>query len=101
MKPWLFLIGASVLLASCSSRPLTETECQSVTDKEIEYAVARVSPDEAEDMREHFRKNADDGVARCVAGKTYRRSDYKCMMKANDPDAIGKCISEVSKRMGH
>jgi hypothetical protein len=52
-------------------------------------------------MREHFRKNADDGIARCVAGKTYRRSDYKCMMKANDPDAIGKCISEVSKRMGH
>jgi small lipoprotein (TIGR04454 family) len=101
MKQWLFLVGASVLLASCSSRPLTEAECQAIGDKEIQYAVARVSPDEAEVMREHLRKSADDGVAHCVAGKTYRRSDFKCMMKANEPDAIGKCISEVSKRMGH
>lgn len=101
MKQWLFLVSASVLLAACSSRPLSETECQSIGDKEIQYAVARVSPDEADDMREHLRKNADEGTAQCMAGKTYRRSDFKCMMKANDPESIGKCISVVNKRMGH
>ncbi|KLD66239.1 hypothetical protein [Dyella japonica] len=101
MKQWLFLVAACVLLASCSSRPLSETECQSIGEKEIEFAVARVSPDDADDLREHLRQNMDGGNARCMAGKTYRRSDYKCMMKANDPESIGKCISVVSKRMGH
>jgi len=101
MKQWLFAVASCALLASCSSRPPTEAECQSISDKEIEYALARVSPDEADDMREHLRKNAEDGIAQCVSGKTYQRSDFKCMMKANDPESIGKCISVVNKRMGH
>lgn len=101
MKQWLFAVAACALLAACSSRPLSETECQAIGDKEIQFAVSKVPPDDADGFREHLRKSADEGTAQCLAGKTYRRSDYKCMMKANDTESIGQCISAVNKRMGH
>lgn len=100
MKPWLFVLGASVLLAACSARPLTEAQCQSISDKEIQYAVAHVPAEDAEDLREHLRKDADDDVAHCVAGKTYNQGDYKCLMHADTPESIGKCMAAVSKRLG-
>ncbi|MGO4503604.1 MULTISPECIES: hypothetical protein [unclassified Dyella] len=101
MKHWFCLIVASVLLASCSWRPLSEVECQQMTDKEIEYAVARAPAAEAESLREHLLGNADAGLKRCMKGATYRRSDYRCMMRANEPERVGKCISVVSERMLH
>lgn len=101
MKHWLFLLASSVLLASCSNRPLSETECQLIRDKEIQYAVASSPPEDAESLREHLLANADGGTKQCTAGTTYRRGDYKCMLKASDPESIGKCISMVNKRLGH
>jgi hypothetical protein len=72
-----------------------------MTEKEIEYAVARAPAAEAESLREHLLGNAENGLKRCLAGTTYRRSDYKCMLRANEPERVGKCISVVSERMGH
>jgi bacterioferritin-associated ferredoxin len=101
VKHWLFLLASSVLLTSCSSRPLSETECQLIRDKEIQYAVASFPPEDAESLREHLLANADSGAKQCTTGATYRRSDYKCMLKASDRESIGKCISTVNKRLGH
>lgn len=101
MKQWLFLASSGVLLASCSSRPLTEAECQLISDKEIQYAVAHFPPEDAGSLRERLLKNAADGMAQCTAGKTYRRGDYKCLVKADTPESVGKCIAVVSKRLGH
>ena len=88
-----------VLLTGCSSKPLTESECQTVADKEIEYAVGRAPPDEKESIRFLLAERASDGMAMCTSGKTYRRSDYKRMLRAGDVDNIGKCIAAVNKRM--
>ena len=101
MKQWFFLVGSGILLASCSSRPPTEAECQVVSDKEIQYAVAHFPPEDAESLRERLLENAADGMARCTAGKTYKRSDYECLQKADTTESIGKCIAAVSKRLGH
>lgn len=101
MKQWLFLVVSGVLLASCSSRPPSEAECQLISSKEIQYAVARFPPEEAEGLREHLLKSAGDGMAQCTAGKTYRRSDYKCLLKADTTEEIGKCIAVVNKRPRH
>lgn len=101
MKQWFFVVVSGVLLASCSSRPPSEAECKLIADKEIQFAVAHVSSEDAESLREHLSKKAADGMAQCTAGKTYRRSDYKCLMKAGTTEEIGKCIAVVSKRLRH
>ncbi|TBR36048.1 MULTISPECIES: hypothetical protein [Dyella] len=101
MKSWLLLMAACVSLTACSSRPLTEAECRLVSEKEIDYAVSKVPPADADDMREHLLKAVDGSLDRCMSGKTYNRSEYKCMMKAKDSEAIEKCLAVVGKRLGH
>ncbi|MFA6232498.1 MAG: hypothetical protein WC617_20370 [Rhodanobacter sp.] len=90
-----------VSVAGCSSKPLTEAECRTVANKEIEFATSKAPSGAAEDLRDFLAKRADENNPQCMAGKTYSRSDYRCMVRANDPDSIGKCIAKVSKRLGH
>lgn len=89
-----------VSVVGCSSKPLTEAECRTLANKEIDFAVSKVSSSEAEDLRAFLEKDADDNT-QCIAGKTYSRSDYRCMVKAGDSESIGKCIAKVNKRLVH
>lgn len=100
MRQWILIIGAGLLMASCSSRPLNEAECQLIIDKEIQFAVSKFPPEDAEGLREHLLKGTPDGVAKCKDGKTYNRRDYKCLLRADATEDMGKCIEAVSKRLG-
>lgn len=101
MKLQILVLLMLASVAACSSKPLSEAECQTVANKEIDFAVSKAPPGSAEDLRAYLAKNADENNPQCMAGKTYRRSDYRCMVKANDPESIGKCIAAVNKRLGH
>jgi hypothetical protein len=75
------VVFASLLfLCSCSSKPLTESECRSLAEKEIDFAVSKLPPREAESMRNFFSTKVDEGTKRCLSGKTYDRRDYQCMV---------------------
>ena len=90
-----------VSVAGCSSKPLTEAECRTAANKEIEFATSKAPPGDAEDLRAFLTKRADEKNPQCMAGKTYSRNDYRCMERAKDPGSIGKCIAKVSRRLGH
>lgn len=38
-------VFASALVASCGSKPLTEFECQTLANKEIDFAVSKAPPE--------------------------------------------------------
>ena len=97
----LLIVPALLLLAACSAKPLTASECQLISNQEIAFAVSHVPPEDAASFREHLEQRASAGNAACVAGKTYTRSEYKCMARAKNPAAIGKCIAAVGRRLGH
>jgi small lipoprotein (TIGR04454 family) len=101
MKLHTLAVLASVFIAACGSKPLTETECRALANKEIDFAVSKVPAEDAESFKAFLASKADDGNAQCMAGKTYSRSDYKCMIKAVDANEIGECIKRVNKRLGH
>lgn len=90
---------ALLLLTACSSKPLSETECRMLVQKEIDFAISKAPPDEADSMRSFLSDSIEGGVARCVTGKTYNRSDYKCIVSAKSPDEIGVCIQEALKHI--
>lgn len=96
------LVSVSLVLltlAACSSKPLSETECRELIQKEIDFAISKAPPDEADSMRSFLSDSIEGGVARCVTGKTYNRSDYKCMVSAKSPAEIGVCIQEALKHI--
>lgn len=101
MKVKILLGLSAVFLVACSSKPLTEAECQQISEKEIQFAVSHVHADSAKSLREHLEKSVASGNEQCIAGKTYRRSDYRCMVKASDPESISECLADVNKRLGH
>lgn len=101
MKLHTFAVFASVCIAACGSKPLTEAECQALASKESDFAVSKVPAGDAESFKAFLSSRADDGNAQCMAGKTYSRSDYKCMIKAANPNEISECIKRVNKRLGH
>lgn len=101
MKPMILAALMAVSVVSCSSKPLTEAECQTVANKEIDFAMSKAPPGEAEEFRAFLAKRADESNQQCMAGKTYSRSDYRCMVKADDPENIGKCIAAVNERLEH
>ena len=89
MKLHTLAVFASALIAACGSKPLTETECQTLANKEINFAVSKFPAGDAESIKAHLASRADEGNAQCMTGKTYSRSDYKCMIKAVDANEIG------------
>ncbi|MGA0588490.1 hypothetical protein ACO2Q2_15390 [Dyella sp. KRB-257] len=101
MKLHLLAALPVTFIAGCSQRPLTEAECQTLADKEIEFALSKAPAEEVEDLRAFLSSVAEGGTARCMAGETYRRSDYRCMVKADDANEIGECVNKVSRRLGH
>lgn len=101
MKLHILAVLVSVLVTACGSKPLTEAECQTLANKEIDFAVSQAPAGAAESVRDFLASKADEGNAQCMAGKTYSRSDYKCMVKAGDTDEIGECIKDVNKRLGN
>mgnify|MGYP006909084987 CR=1 FL=1 len=101
MKPVILAALMMVSVVGCSSKPLTEAECQTVANKEIDFAMSKAPPGSAEDLRAVLTKRAEDSNPQCMAGKSYSRSDYRCMVRANDSDSIGECIAKVNKRLGN
>lgn len=101
MKLHALAVFASVFIAACGSKPLTETECRTLANREIDFAMSKVPAGDAESLKTFLASKADDGNAQCMAGKTYSRSDYKCMIKADDANEISECINRVNKRLGH
>jgi len=99
MKFRLLMMSSLVLVASCTGRPLAEIECQTMTDKETEFAASRMPTQDRDSFKEWVSRDQDAYIAQCVAGKTYSRRDYKCAIRAEDMDALGKCIKAASDRI--
>ncbi len=91
----------AVLIASCSGRPLTLAECRTVASKEVGSAISLAPAADAPSLKEHLMRNVASSTAQCVAGHTYRRSDYQCMIQAGDPRETRECIQELSARIYH
>lgn len=85
-------------LTACNSKPLTEAECKELTNMELNFATEGAGED-SEDMKRFLTEAVEDGVARCVAGKTYNRSDYKCLMSATSRSDKGECFSAATARI--
>lgn len=92
------IISFALLLSACDSKPLTEMECKTLTDMEIDFAT-EVAGEDAESMRKFLTNAAEAGTARCMAGKTYSRDDYKCMLRATSRSEKNECLSAVSARL--
>lgn len=97
MKNQLLFVSALLLLASCGSSPLTQTECQTVAVMEVDFMVSKAGGDP--ELRTHLMQMAQDRVGQCVAGKNYQRADFKCMTAATTDDDRMKCMSAVSERI--
>lgn len=89
----------ALFLAACSSKPLTETECKMLTNIEVNFATEGAGED-AEDMKRFLADAAEGAVAKCVAGKTYNRSDYTCLTGAKTRSDKGECFSAATARIG-
>lgn len=92
------IISFVFLLTACDSKPLTETECQTLTNMELDFATEGAGED-AESMRDFLARGAEAGTAKCVAGKTYDRSDYKCLLRASNRSEKNECFSEATARI--
>lgn len=92
------IISLVFCLSACDSKPLTEMECKTLTNMEIDFATEGAGED-AESMRKFFAKSAEAGTAKCIAGKTYSRSDYKCMIRAASRSEKNECLSAVTARI--
>lgn len=100
MKPHLLAVLLVTFFVGCGQKPLSEAECQTLADKEIEFALSKAPAEEVEALRAFLEERSNTSNQQCMAGQTYHRSDYRCMVKANDPTSIGKCIASVNKRLG-
>jgi hypothetical protein len=92
------IISFALLLSACDSKPLTEMECQTLTNMELDFATEGAGED-AESMRDFLANAAEAGTAKCVDGKTYTRSDYKCLLRATSRSEKNECFSEVTARI--
>jgi hypothetical protein len=101
MRPNYLLATSILLLCSCDSKPLTDSECRTLAEDEIEFAVSEFPRDDAHSLRAALSESIDAGIRRCTSGKTYNRGDYKCMVSANNPSEIGKCIDEANRHIRH
>lgn len=92
------ILSFVLLLCACDSKPLTQMECDTLTHMEIDFATEGAGKD-AESMRKSLTDGAEAGTAKCVAGKTYSRSDYKCMLRAKSRTEKNECLSAVAARL--
>ncbi|MFA6231631.1 MAG: hypothetical protein WC617_15885 [Rhodanobacter sp.] len=72
-----------------------------MASKEIDDAISLASPADAPSLKEHLMRNAASSTAQCLAGHTYQRHDYQCMIRAGNPRETYECIQEVSARIYH
>lgn len=96
MKQVLLLAPALLLLASCGSKPLTQSECQTVATMEVDFMVEKAGGDP--ELRTHLMQMANDRIGQCVAGENYNRADFKCMTSATNDDDKMKCMAAVGER---
>ena len=71
-----------------------------MASKEVGSAISLAPAADAPSLKEHLMRNVASS-AQCLAGHTYRRSDYQCMIRAGDPRETRECIQEVSARIYH
>ena len=99
-------LTAATLLASCSSgAPLSESECRTMADKEAAHMSSMIGNHPnlkqsrvASELPNSFQRIADMGVPQCVAGKSFQRSDYECVMGADDQSEVGECLTAAHRR---
>jgi hypothetical protein len=88
-------MAVALLLTSCGAKPLTETECASLAMKQAEFVIADAPPEARSTVTEVLSGDMDAVVARCAAGKIYKRKDYNCVVSAADQGELGKCLREA------
>lgn len=91
-------IFITLLVVACDSKPLSEMECKILTNMELDFATDRAGED-AKAMREFMADAAESSTAKCVAGNTYNRSDYKCLIRATDMAEKAECFADVTARI--
>lgn len=99
-------IASTALLVSCgSSTPLTESECRTMTDKEASYMASLIDDYPsleqsrvATELPDSFKRIAEMGITQCVAGKSFNRSDYECVVTANSKTEVGECLTSAHER---
>lgn len=78
------LLMSSLLLTSCRNDGLlTASECRTMAA----YAQSELG-----------QPVSDADVARCVAGRSYTRADYRCVMTAIDETATVRCLAVAGQR---
>ena len=85
-------------IASCSSNkaPLSESECKAIVDKEVQHLADKFA--KFPEMQAPILKLADSRAARCAAGDSFNRADYKCIMGVSGDSEIDKCLRTATKR---
>ena len=99
MKPAVVVAPILILLLAGCSRPLTESECGAMGQKEIDYAMEGHSGADADTLRKDIEAIRKGRAARCLAGKTYDRRDYMCMMAAHSHSETSQCLFEANKHV--
>lgn len=97
----IILVFCAVFITSCSGKPLSQAECQTVANKEIDYTISLAPASDVSSLKQHLVRDVSNSAAQCLAGHTYRRSDYQCMIRAGDSRETDECIQEVSARIYH
>lgn len=103
MKRWpvanclkaLFLAGAGAgacLLTACADKPLTEIECRVLINKQIEFALQSLPPEEADRMGNFIKGDPDAKTAACVADRKRSRKYYQCMLNARNLVEGNQCV---------
>lgn len=59
MKFHILAVLMVTFIAGCTSKPLTEIECQALANKEVDFALSKAPPGEAEGLRAFLEKKAD------------------------------------------
>lgn len=102
MKRAIFLAFCCAALAACNrgssgSGPLVESECREIQQKANDLVTAHTGIDVAS---VDIGPSDDESIDRCVAGQTFDREDYECMMAASSTSDMNECMVQTMQHMG-
>ena len=82
----------ALLLTACNSK-LTEAECAVMANREIQYIVQDLPAEEAEATKAFFAPSLRQGIDKCLAGETYKRKNYDCIVESNNNAETAECFA--------
>ena len=103
MKRMIILIPVILPLMACGpgSTPLTESECEALTNKSIEFTVEEAATDpnaNPQEIRTRLKRYSAKAIEICVATPSYTREEYACYMRAKDPSESKACANRFQYR---